>query len=176
MGEVAVIWEGAPVVVKLSDNETGFLNVLKQKDSNRKKPYYAKYDPGDGTKQKTLNGSSSTTAQEAACKLAYFLAGHAGPAKAKEPRMPRRSKEVCPPCHPIQTPASFPLHHSHRCACMLGRRLSRRTRRLQHGSRRSGRRKRQRSPLPAACPQHSKQGGRFRWQWQFQCQACAPRM
>ena len=162
MGEVAMIWEGRPVAVKLSDNETGYLNVLMQKDSNRKKPYYAKFDPGDGSKQKTLNGSSSTTAQEAACKLAYFLAGHAGPAQPRAIRAPRRSKEVCPPCHPIRTPTSFPLLHSLRCACMLGRRLRSGKPRLQRISGRSGRRELPGSTaMPPACPRHCKQG-RFR--------------
>ena len=95
--EQAHVWEGKPLLVKLSEsNQTGFLNVLMQKDTNRKKPFYAKYDPGDGSKQKTVNGSSSSTALEAACKLAYFLAGHEGPPKAKGIRRPRRSREVCP--------------------------------------------------------------------------------
>jgi hypothetical protein len=31
------------LVLQRADNETGFLNVNKQKDRNRRKPYYAKY-------------------------------------------------------------------------------------------------------------------------------------
>eukprot|EP00966_Prymnesium_polylepis_P060901 1412592-Prymnesium_polylepis.1 len=64
-----------------------------QKDAKRKKPFYAKFDPGNGEKQKTLNGSGSSTAEEAACKLAYYLAGHAGELPPKEARNPRTSAE-----------------------------------------------------------------------------------
>ena len=94
---------GKPVLVKLSDNATGFLNVLKQADANRTKPFYAKFDLGDGSKQKTLNGSTSATAEEAACKLAYFLAGHAGELPPVQKTAGRRTSEVCPlrpPCMP----------------------------------------------------------------------------
>ena len=96
--EIAVIWQDKPVLVKLADNETGYLNILKQNDAKRSKPYYAKFsDLGDGCKQKMLNGSSSATAEEAACKLAFFLAGHAGELPPKKSTLPRRSSEVCPP-------------------------------------------------------------------------------
>jgi hypothetical protein len=108
MGEcdsrIAVVYLGKPVLVETSDNETGFKNVLKQKDANRKKPYYAKYDPGDGSKQKFLNGSASETAKDAALKLAHFLGGHAGELPPKEVRAHRRPSEVsacrfaCPAC------------------------------------------------------------------------------
>ena len=92
--EVATVWLGKPLLVKMSDNETGYLNVLMQKDARRTKPFYAKYDPGNGEKQKTLNGSSSATAEEAACKLAYFLAGHGGSLPPKQSRTPRRPSVV----------------------------------------------------------------------------------
>ena len=92
--EVAVVWLGKPLLIKMSNNETGYLNVLMQKDARRTKPFYAKYDPGNGEKQKTLNGSSSATAEEAACKLAYFLAGHGGSLPPKQSRTPRRPSVV----------------------------------------------------------------------------------
>ena len=41
--ETVVRWGGRVLVLQRADNETGFLNVNKQKDRNRKKPYYAKY-------------------------------------------------------------------------------------------------------------------------------------
>ena len=97
--EIAVLWNGVPVKVLMSSkNETGYHNIHHQKDAKRSKPFYAKFDPGDGSKQKTLNGSSSATAEEAACKLAYFMAGHDAILPPKEPRMPRKSSEVCSPC------------------------------------------------------------------------------
>ena len=112
---IAVIYENTPVMVKLADNETGYLNILKQNDVKRSKPYYAKFsDPGDGNKQKTLNGSSSATAEEAACKLAYFLAGHAGELPPKKSNLPRRSSEVCLPAICLQY--SHSLSHLTVCA------------------------------------------------------------
>ena len=109
--EIAVIWQDKPVLVKLADNETGYLNILKQNDAKRSKPYYAKFsDPGDD-KQKMLNGSSSTTAEEAACKLAFFLAGHAGELPPKKSTLPRRSSEVSLPMICLQCSHSL----SHLC-------------------------------------------------------------
>ena len=89
-----MVYLGKPVLVKTANNETGYLNVLKQKDAKRKKPYYAKFDPGDGSKQKFLNGSSSATAKDAAMKLAYFMAGHAEELPPVEVRGFRRPSEV----------------------------------------------------------------------------------
>ena len=68
------IWNGVPVLVTLSDESTtGFLNVLKQ-PGGRKKPYYVKFKPDGEKRQRTLPGSSSSTAWEAACKYGYYLA------------------------------------------------------------------------------------------------------
>ena len=93
MAPDVVCWRNRVMKLKTSDNETGFLNVLKQKDAGRKKPYYAKFLPPGETKQRTLPGSSSATAWEAAAKLAFHLETQAE-LPAKEPRGPRRSSEV----------------------------------------------------------------------------------
>mgnify|MGYP002805848158 CR=1 FL=1 len=46
LSETAAIWERRVVNMKLSEeSDTGFLNVLKQGDTTRKKPYYAKFLP-----------------------------------------------------------------------------------------------------------------------------------
>ena len=79
--------------LKTSDNETGYLNVLKQKDAGRKKPYYAKFLPPGERKQRTLPGSSSETAWEAAAKLAFHLEAQLE-LPAKEIRGLRRPNEV----------------------------------------------------------------------------------
>ena len=98
MSETAAIWQRRVVDMKLStDSETGFHNVLKQHDANRKKPYYAKFLPAGEKKQRTLPGSSSALAWEAAAKLAFFEAGFAGElSKTMERLSVRRSREVCP--------------------------------------------------------------------------------
>ena len=71
--ETVVRWGGRVLVLQRADNETGFLNVNKQKDRKRKKPYYAKYKPHGEAGQRTLPDSYSETAWEAAAKLAYHL-------------------------------------------------------------------------------------------------------
>ena len=43
--ETVVRWGGRVLVLQRADNETGFLNVNKQKDRKRTKPCYAKYKP-----------------------------------------------------------------------------------------------------------------------------------
>ena len=64
----AAIWKGVPVLVTLSDESaTGFLNVLKQ-PGNRKKPFYVKFKVEGEKWQRTLPGSPSASAWEAACK------------------------------------------------------------------------------------------------------------
>ena len=74
LSQQAVVWGGRAVLLTLSDaSATGYLNVLKQ-PGNRRKPYYAKFKPDGETGQRTLPGSSSATAWEAAAKLAYYSA------------------------------------------------------------------------------------------------------
>ena len=94
--ETVVRWGGRVLVLQRADNETGFLNVNKQKDRNRKKPYYAKYKPHGEASQRTLTDSYSATAWEAAAKLAYNLEVQQK-LPAKEVRAPRRSSEVSRP-------------------------------------------------------------------------------
>ena len=94
--ETVVRWGGRVLVLQRADNETGFLNVNKQKDRNRKKPYYAKYKPHGEASQRTLTDSYSATAWEAAAKLAYHLEVQQQ-LPAKEVRAPRRSSEVSRP-------------------------------------------------------------------------------
>jgi hypothetical protein len=87
------IWRGVPVLVTLSDEaETGFLNVLKQKGA-RKKPFYVKFNVDGEKKQRSLPGSSSSTAWEAACKYGYYLATKTELPEMK-PRATRRTSEV----------------------------------------------------------------------------------
>ena len=55
MSETDAIWQRHVVDMKLSsDSETGFHNVLKQNDANRKKPYYAKFLPAGEKMQRML--------------------------------------------------------------------------------------------------------------------------
>ena len=96
LGPDVVCWRNRVMKLKTSDNETGFLNVLKQKDAGRKKPYYAKFLPPGETKQRTLPGSSSETAWEAAAKLAFHLEAQLE-LPSKEVRAPYRSSEVSMP-------------------------------------------------------------------------------
>ena len=106
--ETVVRWGGRVLVLQRADNETGFLNVNKQKDRKRKKPYYAKYKPHGEAGQRTLPDSYSETAWEAAAKLAYHLEVQQQlPAKAV--RAPRRSSEVSRPRRPIGAPAALPI-------------------------------------------------------------------
>ena len=106
--ETDVRWGGRVLVLQRADNETGFLNVNKQKDRNRKKPYYAKYKPHGEASQRTLTDSYSATAWEAAAKLAYHLEVQQQlPAKAV--RASRRSSEVSRPRRPIGAPAALPI-------------------------------------------------------------------
>ena len=69
MGPDVACWCNRVMRLKTSDNETGYLNVLKQKDAGREKPCYAKFLPPGERKQRTLPGSSSETAWEAAAAL-----------------------------------------------------------------------------------------------------------
>ena len=65
------VWNGRAVLVTLSnESTTGFLNVLKQ-PGGRKKPYCVKFKLDGEKRQRTLPGSSSATAWEAACKYGY---------------------------------------------------------------------------------------------------------
>ena len=93
MGPDVACWCNRVMRLKTSDNETGYLNVLKQKDAGRKKPYYAKFLPPGERKQRTLPGSSSETAWEAAAKLAFHLEAQLE-LPAKEIRGLRRPNEV----------------------------------------------------------------------------------
>ena len=105
--ETVVRWGGRVLVLQRADNETGFLNVLKQKDRKRKKPYYAKYLPDGEKTQRMLPGSSSATAWEAAAKLAYHLELQLElPAIA--PRAPRRTSEVNRQSLSVPLPRSSP--------------------------------------------------------------------
>ena len=98
MAEDVACYRNRVMRLKTSEtSETGFLNVLRQGDRKRKKPYYAKFLPDGEKKQRALPGSSSATAWEAAAKLAYYLETQAE-LPAKEARAPRRSSEVRPPC------------------------------------------------------------------------------
>ena len=63
--------------------------MLKQ-GGKRKKPYYVKFKVDGPEKQRTLAGSGSATAYEAACKYAYYVATEPE-LKPKEPRATRRS-------------------------------------------------------------------------------------
>lgn len=112
LGSQACLYRDMAVLVKFSSNETGFYDVYEQKDRKRRKPYYAKFVPAGEKQQRFLPGSSSETAWEAACKLAYYEATKEQlPAVIKNDR-PRKTSEVrlarstC--CHPFS---------SHRAVC-----------------------------------------------------------
>ena len=96
LAKEAAVWNNRILPLKTSDSATGYLNVLKQGGGKRKKPFYAKYVPEGESKQRTLPGSTSATAWEAAAKLAFHMETQAElpPTKA---RMPRRSSEVSMP-------------------------------------------------------------------------------
>ena len=66
--------------------------MLKQ-PGGRKKPFYVKFKPDGEKRQRTLPGSSSASAWEAACKYGYYLATKAELPET-EARNPRRSSEV----------------------------------------------------------------------------------
>ena len=86
------MWNGRAVLVTLSEeSETGFLNVLKQ-PGGRKKPFYVKFKPDGEKRQRTLPGSSSASAWQAACKYSYYLATKAELPET-EARNPRRSSD-----------------------------------------------------------------------------------
>ena len=86
------MWNGRAVLVTLSEeSETGFLNVLKQ-PGGRKKPFYVKFKPDGEKRQRTLPGSSSASAWEAACKCGYTNYQPA-PAAESEPHPARRAHE-----------------------------------------------------------------------------------
>lgn len=89
----AGVWLNEPVTLELSSSGTGYKHVCQQNDRNRVKPFYAKITPDGGGKQRTLPGSNSATAREAACKLAYFRIY--GDLPAVQPRKKRRTKQVC---------------------------------------------------------------------------------
>ena len=90
--ERAAVWNGRPVDLTLSaESATGYLNVCYQ--AGRSKPYYVKAKVDDG-KPRTIPGSYSTTAWEAAAKYAYFKALWEGPLPEKQERSKRSSAEV----------------------------------------------------------------------------------
>ena len=101
------MWKGRAVIVTTSDeSSTGFLNVLKQ-PGNRKKPYYAKFQPAPGEKQRYLPGSNSATAWEAACKLGYYEATLEELPPVIPLTRPRRTSEV----------SELPASHMHMRSC-----------------------------------------------------------
>ena len=90
--ERAAVWNGRQVDLTLSaESATGYLNVCYQ--AGRSKPYYVKAKVDDG-KPRTIPGSYSTTAWEAAAKYAYFKALWEGPLPEKQERSKRSSAEV----------------------------------------------------------------------------------
>ena len=132
LSETAAIWERRVVNMKLSEeSDTGFLNVLKQGDTTRKKPYYAKFLPPGEKQQRMLPGSSSSSAWEAAAKLAFHMAGFGGELVAKKERVEaRRPSEVRPAAATTQCTSLHFLSHR-RCVC-VHRRFARKGR--QSGS------------------------------------------
>jgi hypothetical protein len=74
LGSQACIYRDKAVLVKFSSNKTGYYDVYKQKDRDRRKLFYAKCVPEGAKAQRFLPGSSSEEAWEAACKLAYYEA------------------------------------------------------------------------------------------------------
>ena len=96
LGSQACIYLDKAVLVKFSSNETGFYDVYKQKDRDRRKPYYAKFVPEGETKQRFLPGSSSEAAWEAVCKLAYYEATKGQLPLVIPNGKKRRSTEVYP--------------------------------------------------------------------------------
>ena len=87
------IWNGQCLTLKLSDNEIGYESVIKQKDAKRKKPFIVKFTVEGVKGQKTLHGSGSVEAWEAAAKWAAFKAA-CGVQQKIEFHGPRRSAEV----------------------------------------------------------------------------------
>ena len=72
------------------------INILKQKDATKKKPYYAKFLLPGEKQQRMLPGSSSSTAWEAAAKLAFHMAGFGGELAKKKGRLEARCvSKVC---------------------------------------------------------------------------------
>ena len=96
LGSQACIYLDKAVLVKFSSNETGFYDVYMQKDRKRRKLYYAKFVPEGETQQRFLPGSSSATAWEAACKLAYYEATKGQLPLVIPNGKKRRSTEVYP--------------------------------------------------------------------------------
>ena len=90
--ERAAVWNGRPVELEPSEESaTGYLNVCYQ--AGRSKPFYAKAKVDEG-KPRTIPGTNSTTAWEAAAKYAYFKAFWEGPLPEKQVRSKRSSSEV----------------------------------------------------------------------------------
>ena len=147
------IWNGRAVMVTLSEeSSTGFLNVLKQ-PGRRKKPYYVKFKPDGEKRQRTLPGSSSASAWEAACKYGYYLTTKAELPEI-ETRNTRRSSEVsCGRC--VFCTCSRALT---RLLCCVHRKCRRRRRpsawTRPRSSPPSGR---QRCPQPRRPPHHARQ-------------------
>ena len=90
--ERAAVWNGRPVELEPSaESATGYLNVCYQ--AGRSKPFYVKAKVDEG-KPRTIPGTNSTTAWEAAAKYAYFKAFWEGPLPEKQVRSKRSSSEV----------------------------------------------------------------------------------
>ena len=96
LGSQACIYRDMAVLVKFSSNETSFYDVYKQKDRDRRKPFYAKLVREGAKAQRFLPGSSSETAWEAACKLAYYQATKEQLPAVLSNDKKRRPTEVCP--------------------------------------------------------------------------------
>jgi hypothetical protein len=101
--ERAAVWNGRPVELEPSaESATGYLNVCYQ--AGRSKPFYAKAKVDEG-KPRTIPGTNSTTAWEAAAKYAYFKAFWEGPLPEKQVRSKRSSSEVSARPSPAPQPA-----------------------------------------------------------------------
>ena len=88
----AAVWNGKLVELEPSEeSSTGYLNVCYQ--AGRSKPFYAKAKVDDD-KPRTIPGTYSRTAWEAAAKYAYFKAFWVGPLPEKQQRAKRTSPEV----------------------------------------------------------------------------------
>ena len=103
--ERSAVWNGKPVVLEPSEeSSTGYLNVCYQ--AGRSKPFYVKAKVDEG-KPRTIPGTCSTTAWEAAAKYAYFKVFWEGPLPEKQDRSKRSSSEVSARPSPASARSAF---------------------------------------------------------------------
>ena len=101
----AAVWNGKLVELEPSEeSSTGYLNVCYQ--AGRSKPFYAKAKVDDD-KPRTIPGTYSRTAWEAAAKYAYFKAFWVGPLPEKQQRAKRTSPEVSARPTPASSRSAF---------------------------------------------------------------------